>query len=95
MQVTGQSGPTVRIVASTYFADGPDGLVVDGRTLPAPYTLTAIGPADTMNTALMIPGGVADSLARDGGTLLVDEAPTVRVDALHPPESLEYAKPVQ
>jgi uncharacterized protein YlxW (UPF0749 family) len=95
MQITGGSGPAVRIVASTYFADGAGGLVVDGQTLPAPYTLTVIGPAATMQTALMIPGGVADSVARDGGTLQVDQAPTVRVDALHPPETLEYAEPVQ
>jgi uncharacterized protein YlxW (UPF0749 family) len=95
MQIAGQSGPTVRIVASTYFADGPTGLIVDGQTLPAPSTLTVIGPAATMKTALMIPGGVADSVARDGGTLLVDDAPMVRVAALHPPENLEFAKPVQ
>ena len=95
MQIAGQSGPAVRIVASTFFADGAGGLVVDGQTLPAPYTLTVIGPASTMHTALMIPGGVADSVARDGGTLLVDEARTVRVDALHPPETLEYAEPVR
>ena len=95
MQVAGGSGSPVRVVASTYFADGPGGLVVDGQTLPAPYTLTVIGPAATMQTALMIPGGVADSVARDGGTLQVDQAPIVRVDSLHPPETLEYAKPVQ
>ena len=75
MQIAGASGPAVRIVASTYFADGAGGLVVDGQTLPAPYTLTVIGPAATMQTALMIPGGVADSVARDGGTLQVDQAP--------------------
>ena len=69
MQIAGASGPAVRIVASTYFADGAGGLVVDGQTLPAPYTLTVIGPAATMQTALMIPGGVADAVARDGGTL--------------------------
>ncbi len=74
MQIAGGSGPAVRIVASTYFADGAGGLVVDGQTLPAPYTLTVIGPAATMQTALMIPGGVADSVARDGGTLHVDQA---------------------
>lgn len=95
MQISGGSGPAVRIVASTYFADGAGGLVVDGRTLPAPYTLTVIGPAETMHTALMIPGGVADAVARDGSTLLVDEVPSVRVDALHAPETLEYAEPVQ
>jgi uncharacterized protein YlxW (UPF0749 family) len=95
MQIAGGPGAAVRIVASTYVADGSGGLVVDGQTLPAPYTLTVIGPAATMQTALMIPGGVADSVARDGGTLQVDQAPIVRVEALHPPESLEYAKPVQ
>jgi len=71
------------------------GLVVDGQPVPAPYTLTVIGPSSTMKTALMIPGGVADSVARDGGTLLVDEATQVRVDALHPAEDLQYAQPVR
>jgi len=95
LQIAGRNGTTVRIVASTYFADGPNGLVVDGTPVPAPYTLTVIGPSSTMKTALMIPGGVADSVARDGGTLLVDEATQVRVDALHPAEDLQYAQPVQ
>jgi hypothetical protein len=34
-------------------------------------------------------------VARDGGTLLVDEATQVRVDALHPAADLQYAQPVQ
>lgn len=95
MQIAGGTGPAVRIVAGTYFADGPRGLVVDGQALPAPYTITVIGPAATMKTALMIPGGVSDSVARDGGTVLLDEAASARVDALAPPEQLQYAKPVQ
>jgi uncharacterized protein YlxW (UPF0749 family) len=95
LQIAGRNGTAVRIVASTYFADGSNGLVVDGTAVPAPYTLTVIGPSSTMKTALMIPGGVADSVARDGGTLLVDEATQVRVDALHPAEGLQYAQPVQ
>jgi uncharacterized protein YlxW (UPF0749 family) len=95
MQIAGRSGPAVRIVASTYFGDGAGGLIVDGTVIPAPYTLTVIGPAATMKTALMIPGGVADSVAREGGTLLVDEASLVVVDALHPAEHLEHAKPVE
>lgn len=94
MQIAGSSGPAVRIVASTYFMDSPDGLVVDGRTLPAPYTITVIGPAQTMRTALTIPGGVVDTVQRDGGNVTVDEPGTVRVDALHPSDDLRYAKPV-
>lgn len=94
MQIGGRSGAPVRIVASTYFADSPNGLIVDGQTLPGPYLLTVIGPSTTMKTALMIPGGVADTVARDGGTLLVDEASQVPVDALHPTEELVFARPV-
>jgi hypothetical protein len=51
LQIAGRNGTTVRIVASTYFADGPNGLVVDGTPVPAPYTLTVIGPSSTMKTA--------------------------------------------
>jgi uncharacterized protein YlxW (UPF0749 family) len=95
MQIAGVTGPAVRIIASTYFADGARGLIVDGLVLPAPYMITVIGPAATMKTALLIPGGVSDSVARDGGTVLLDEATSVRVDALAPPSVLQYAKPVQ
>jgi uncharacterized protein YlxW (UPF0749 family) len=94
MQIAGGSSPPVRIVASTYFADGPNGLVVDGTTLTGPYAITVIGPASTMRTALTIPGGVSDAVARDGGNVLVDEPGEVTVGALHPPEPLEYARPV-
>jgi uncharacterized protein YlxW (UPF0749 family) len=95
MQIAGASGPAVRIVASTYFADGPSGLVVDAKALTSPYTITVIGPAATMKTALTIPGGVSDAVARDGGTVTVDEPGTVKVTALHPQEDLEHARPVE
>jgi uncharacterized protein YlxW (UPF0749 family) len=92
-----QIGDTgVRVVASTYFADGPDGgLIVDGRGLSSPYTITVIGPAATMKTALTIPGGVSDAVGRDGGTVIVDEPGRVQVTALHPAEELEYARPAE
>ena len=94
MQIAGSAGPALRIVASTYFVDGPDGLAVDGQSLTAPYTISVIGPAQTLRTALTIPGGVADAVQRDGGNVAVDEPGTVRVDALHPSEDLQYARPV-
>src|SRR5690606_38131645 len=62
---SGTSGVAGRIVASSYFADGPAGLVIDGQALTSPYTITVIGPAATMKTALTIPVGVADAVARD------------------------------
>jgi uncharacterized protein YlxW (UPF0749 family) len=93
MQIADGRGTAVRIVASTYFVDSGSGLEVDAVVLAAPYTITVIGPADTMRTALTIPGGVADSVARDGGTLAVDEPQQVTVTALHVTGSLQYAKP--
>jgi uncharacterized protein YlxW (UPF0749 family) len=95
MQITGSGGPQVRVVASTYFVDGGDGrLVVDGYELIAPYTLTVIGPGQTMRTALTIPGGVADAVGRDDGTVIVSEPGTMTVGALHQEEDLRYARPV-
>ena len=63
------------------------GLVVDGQTLTGPYTITVIGPAATMQTALTIPGGVSDAVARDGGTVHRRRSRArCRSTALHPPE---------
>jgi uncharacterized protein YlxW (UPF0749 family) len=93
MQIADGHGAVARIVASTYFVDSGGGLIVDGIALTGTYTITVIGPADTMRTALTIPGGVADSVARDGGTLAVDQPDQVSVTALHAAGELQYAKP--
>jgi uncharacterized protein YlxW (UPF0749 family) len=94
MQVAGSGGGPVRVVASTYFTDVRDGLNVDGTRLGAPYTLLVIGDPQTMHTALNIPGGVVDTVHQRGGNVIVQEADTVRVTALHQAATLEYARPV-
>lgn len=95
MQIAGSGGQVVRVVASTYFLDAQGGgLVVDGTLLTAPYTLTVVGDPATLAPALEIPGGVVESVERDGGTVTVQEAPEgVEVSAVVPPPSLEYARP--
>lgn len=95
LQIEGVAGRPVRIVASSYFADGPRGLVVDATELTGPYVVTVIGPAETMKTALTIPGGVVDAVARDGGTVIVSEPGVVRVPAVRQPPPLEHARPVE
>ena len=95
MQIADLTGSAVRIVASTYFVDVSNGISVDGHTLTGRYTITVIGPADTMHTALTIPGGVADAVERDGGNVGVDEPGEVTVDALRPAQDLQYAKPAE
>ncbi|TDB70853.1 DUF881 domain-containing protein, partial [Micromonospora sp. KC723] len=95
MQISGAGGSPVRIVASTFFLDGPNGsLVVDGRSLSGPYTITVIGDPATMETALKIPGGVAATVAGDGGNVIVEEREVAEVSALHGPIKLEHARPV-
>ena len=66
--------------------------LIDRRRLVG-YTINVIGPGPTMRTALTIPGGVSDAVARDGGTVIVDEPASVTVDALHTTTELKFAKP--
>ena len=94
MQIAGNNGVVVRVVASSYFVDSSAGLTVDAKTLTAPYAITVIGPAQTMSTALTIPGGVADAVERDGGNVIVDNSGEVHVNALHPSSPLQWARPV-
>lgn len=93
MQIAGDSGAAVRIVASTYFVDADGGLEVDGQRLRAPYTLLAIGDPQTMHAALNIPGGVLDAVRKDGGTVDVHEPGVVRVSALRRATTPKYARP--
>ncbi|QSB12600.1 DUF881 domain-containing protein [Natronosporangium hydrolyticum] len=94
MQVAGADGAAVRVVASTYFVDGEQGLVVDGESLVAPYRLTVIGEPETLAPALRIPGGVVESVQRDGGTVTVnEETGGVEVSAVREQAALEHARP--
>ncbi|QOC91834.1 DUF881 domain-containing protein [Micromonospora craniellae] len=95
MQISGGDRASVRIVASTFFLDGENGsLIVDGRRLTGPFTITVIGDPSTMRTALNIPGGVVASVARDGGNVIVEDREAAEVSALHVPSTLEHARPV-
>lgn len=94
MQITGEGSPTIRIVASTYFSDARDGLLVDGAHLTAPYTLVVIGDPQTMHTALNIPGGVVDTVHQRGGNVIVQESEAVHITALHQVGAPKFAHPV-
>ncbi|WP_416904267.1 DUF881 domain-containing protein [Micromonospora echinospora] len=95
MQISGGVGSPVRIIASTYFLDGEGGgLVVDGRRMTGPYSITVIGDPATMRTALNIPGGVAASIRGDGGNVSFEDREVAEVSALHEPITLEHARPV-
>jgi uncharacterized protein YlxW (UPF0749 family) len=95
MQLNGAGGGAVRVVASTYFVDAEDGgIVADGTRLSGPYKLWVIGPPQTMQTALQIPGGVVASVNGDGGSVTMEQRPSVEVTAVREASSLQYARPV-
>ncbi|WP_415974972.1 DUF881 domain-containing protein [Rhodococcus sp. 077-4] len=92
LQIEG-GGSAVRIGVDSWIA-GPAGrVVVDGRELRAPYTFTAIGDAPTLASALNIPGGVVDTVARNGATSSIAQSGQVTVSALRDPRPRQYAQP--
>ncbi|HZE37186.1 MAG TPA: DUF881 domain-containing protein [Stackebrandtia sp.] len=94
MQIDGDAGTSVRIVASSSFASDGDDLAVDNVTLAAPYRIRVIGDPDTMATAIDIPGGVADTVKKDGGNVVVAKPGTVKVTTLAKVKPPKYAVPV-
>lgn len=80
-----QVGP-VRIIASSYFTEGDNGVSADGHPLTAPYRFLVIGDPRTLAAALAIPGGVVDTVAAAGGGATAVVTPTnhVVVSALRP-----------
>jgi uncharacterized protein YlxW (UPF0749 family) len=94
LQIDG-SGGSVRIIASTSFADADGGVRVDGRRLTGPYTLRAIGDPAAMRPAVEIHGGVVAGVTRDGGNVIVNQRDAVEINEVRPPPELQYAQPVR
>jgi uncharacterized protein YlxW (UPF0749 family) len=83
----------LRLTASSYFVATDDGIEVDGTVLQPPYRWTAIGDAQTMATALSIPGGALAKVQVDGGTATVEQHDLVEVTATRTPATPEFATP--
>jgi len=92
-QIGGAKGKQVRIGIDSAVTGSGGAISVDNVVLAPPYTVVAIGDAPTLAAALNIPGGVIDTVARAGGTLSVEQARQVRVEALRVPRTPQYARP--
>ncbi len=84
---------SARVVAQTYFADGDDGVAVDGAQLKPPYVIDTIGSTATLSVAVEFPGGLEDEVTALGGRVEVQQAETVDVTALAAARSPGYASP--
>ncbi len=93
IEVNGQ-----RVVVNTWFADPDDtsegGVLVSGVKTTSPYTILAIGDAETLATALQIPGGVADSARTAGADVSIDQRDSLDITATVALAVPEYAEPV-
>ncbi len=83
----------VRVVAESAFSDAGSSVTLDGQTLPRPFVILAIGDAQTLGSAMNIPGGIVNTVSRAGGTATVEQLPRVNIDALHTPKTARYAQP--
>lgn len=85
-----QVGPA-RVTASSWFADLPAGVSVDGQVLGETFEVLAIGDPATLAGALDIPGGVLDELARNQARGVVTQSEDLSIEALRPLSRPQYA----
>lgn len=69
----------IRVVVNTWFADDTDAISVSGTRVAPPFLITAIGDPATMATAMRIPGGIADTVESQDGSLVISEREQVEI----------------
>jgi len=84
----------VRVVASSYFGQSGSGVEIDGTRLTGPYQILAIGDAQTMSSAMEIPGGLSENVRQLGAIITITQANELTVGALHALREPQYARPV-
>ncbi|MBS4193900.1 DUF881 domain-containing protein [Lederbergia citri] len=62
-----------RLNHNSYIVCNGPVITVDGNPYPAPFTITAIGDANTLVSALNIPGGVRDQIVNDNIILSIEK----------------------
>lgn len=83
---------TVRVVAQTSFESADGGVLIDGKVLTAPYTIDAIGNADSLTSALKFPGGFVDDLALDEGVVTIQKSSKIQITVLRQATTPRYAE---
>lgn len=86
---------TVRVVASTWFGSGPNGLLVDGQLVTVPITIDVIGDPHALTEATRFSGGLVSEVqgSRIGGTVSVVTDDKVTITAVITPTANRFAKP--
>jgi uncharacterized protein YlxW (UPF0749 family) len=84
-----------RVGVTSAFSQRGDAILLDGAELRAPYRITAIGQASTLDGGLKIPGGGLDTLnALRGVRAQVTRGSAIVIPALTRPPTFRAARPV-
>ena len=85
----------VRIVASSWIAQGPDGLLIDGILVTTPITLEVIGEAHALSEAARFRGGLISEITAPqiGGQVDLSVVDRLQISSLHTPKANQYAQP--
>ncbi|SDS51622.1 Uncharacterized conserved protein YlxW, UPF0749 family [Paraoerskovia marina] len=84
----------VRVVTSTWFTRGEDGLVMDDNLLESPYHWSAIGEPTTLEPALEIAGGAMAAVRNAGAQETIRQLDDLEITSTREPEDPEFATPV-
>ena len=86
---------TIRVVTSTWFDTGPNGLVIAGKPVRSPITIEVIGDPHSMEEAARFRGGIVSEITGPtiGGQVQIEQLQRVVVESLHTPIQNQYAQP--
>ncbi len=83
----------IRIVASSWIAQGRDGLVIDGHLVQTPITVEVIGDSHALSEAARFRGGLISEITQKGGTVDLTVVDRLQISSLHTPKANQYAQP--
>uniref|UniRef100_UPI002FCD7033 DUF881 domain-containing protein n=1 Tax=Desertihabitans aurantiacus TaxID=2282477 RepID=UPI002FCD7033 len=88
---------SIRVGGSTWFADGPDGLLVDGQVVTTPITVEVVGDPVALEGAVRFRGGLVSQISgpQVGGDVRVTQSDLLEIDSVRPAEDFQHAEPVE
>lgn len=89
IQINGE----VRVVAQTAFEDATGGFLVDGELVSPPYVIDVIGEPNVLKQSMTFLGGPESQVEDEGGTLVVEQQPSIDIESVREVEQPEYAEP--
>lgn len=85
----------IRLVASSWVALGPDGIVIDGVLVHTPITIEVIGDPHALEEAARFRGGLVSEITGPsvGGRVDLVQVDSLQISSLHTPKANQYAQP--